>query len=148
MIESLLVTQTNSILRSALRCVFGLILSLTLLLSSAVCLAQSDSGNAAAGELLVANRQLGLCLLCHQAPIASEKFQGNVGPNLAGVGSRLSKDELKQRIIDSRVVNPDSVMPAYFRSTQLNQVARLQEGRTIFTAQQVDDVVAYLVTLK
>lgn len=115
---------------------------------SAICLAQASLGNAAAGELLVANRQLGLCLLCHQAPIASEKFQGNLGPNLAGVGSRFSKDELKQRIVDSRAVNPDSIMPAYFRSTQLHRVSVAQNGKTLFTEQQVDDVVAYLATLK
>ena len=115
---------------------------------SASCFAQPYVGNPIAGELLVANRQQGLCLLCHQAPIASEGFQGNLGPNLAGVGSRLSKDELKQRIVDSRVVNPESIMPAYFRSTQLHRVSAAQDGRTLFTAQQVDDVVAYLVTLK
>ena len=124
------------------------VMFLGFLASSAICRAQASLGDAVAGELLVANRQLGLCLLCHQAPIAYEKFQGNLGPNLAGVGSRLSKDELKQRIVDSRALNPDSIMPAYFRSTQLHRVSAAQNGKTLFTAQQVDDVVAYLATLK
>lgn len=129
------------------------VMLLGFLTPNASCLAQASAleaslGDAAAGELLVANRQLGLCLLCHQAPIASEKFQGNLGPNLAGVGLRLSKNQLKQRIVDSRAVNPDSIMPAYFRSAQLHRVSKAQNGKTLFTEQQVDDVVAYLAALK
>ena len=105
-------------------------------------------GNALAGEALVANRQQGLCLLCHQAPIKSEQLQGNVGPDLAGVANRLNQEQMRQRIMDSRVINPDSVMPAYFRSTNLNRVSVATQGKSIFSAQQVDDVVAYLLTLK
>ena len=107
----------------------------------------AQRGDAAAGRALVANRQ-NLCLLCHTAPIAEERFQGNLAPPLAGVGSRLSVAELRQRIVDSNVINPESIMPPYFRAVGLHQVSVAQRGRTIFTAQQVEDVVEYLRGLR
>jgi sulfur-oxidizing protein SoxX len=107
----------------------------------------AQRGDPAAGRALVANRQ-SLCLLCHTAPIAEERFQGNLAPPLAGVGSRLSVAELRQRIVDSNVINPESIMPPYFRAEGLHHVSVAQRGRTIFTAQQVEDVVEYLRGLR
>ena len=105
-------------------------------------------GDAARGRAIVANRQLGLCLLCHSGPIAEERFQGTLAPNLAGAGSRSSAGQLRLRLVDSRQVPADSIMPAYFKTAGLARVGAAWQGRTILDAQQVEDVVAYLVTLK
>jgi L-cysteine S-thiosulfotransferase len=105
-------------------------------------------GDASKGRAIVSNRQVGLCLLCHSAPIQEERFQGNIGPPLAGVGARWSIDELRQRVAYSRSINPQSVMPNYLQTENLNRVAPAQQGKSILSAQQVEDVVAFLATLK
>ena len=105
-------------------------------------------GDAARGRALVANRTQGLCLLCHSGPIPEERFQGNLAPDLAGAGRRWSTAQLRLRLVDPRRLNPDSIMPAYGRTTGLTQVGRNWEGKPILDAQQIEDVVAYLATLK
>jgi L-cysteine S-thiosulfotransferase len=110
--------------------------------------ASLSPGDATKGRAIVSNRQVGLCLLCHSAPIPEERFQGNIGPSLAGVGARWNIDELRQRVAYSRNINPQSVMPNYLQVDDLNRVARANQGKSILTAQQVEDVVAFLSTLK
>lgn len=105
-------------------------------------------GDAVRGRAIVANRQQGLCLLCHSGPIPEERFQGNLAPSLAGAGSRWSAGQLRLRLVDGQRLQPDSIMPAYYRSAGLSQVGRDWQGRTIFSAQQVEDVLAYLLTLR
>jgi L-cysteine S-thiosulfotransferase len=105
-------------------------------------------GDAARGRAIVANRQVGLCLLCHQAPILEERFQGNLSMSLAGVGSRVSAGQLRMRLVDARKLNPATIMPSYYRADNLNRVGPAFKDRTIFTAQQIEDVVAYLLTLR
>jgi sulfur-oxidizing protein SoxX len=105
-------------------------------------------GNAARGRAIVANRSIGLCLLCHSGPIAEERFQGDLAPSLAGAGARWSEGQLRLRIVDGSRLNADTIMPAYYRTEGLQRVARNFEGKTILSAAQVEDVVAYLVTLK
>ena len=105
-------------------------------------------GDAARGRAIVASRQTGLCLLCHGAPIAEERFQGNLATDLAGAGARWSEAQLRLRLVDPRRLNPASIMPAYHRSDGLQRVGEAWLGRTLLSAQQVEDVVAYLRTLR
>ncbi len=105
-------------------------------------------GDAARGRAIVANRSVGLCLLCHSGPIAEERFQGDLAPSLAGAGSRWSVGQLRLRIADGARLNADTIMPPYYRTTGLHRVARNFDGKTILSAAQVEDVVAYLATLK
>ncbi len=108
----------------------------------------TTAGDATRGRAVVVSRQSGLCLLCHTGPFPEDKFQGNLAPDLAGVGSRWSAGQLRLRIADARRLNPQTVMPAYHRSTGFNRVAPAWQGKTLLSAQQVEDVVAYLLTLK
>ena len=105
-------------------------------------------GDAARGRATVANRQVGLCLLCHKGPFPEERFQGDLAPDLAGVGARLPEGRMRLRIVDSTKVNPQSIMPAYYKSEGLTRVAPAFRGKTVLTAEQIEDVVAYLITLK
>ncbi len=95
----------------------------------------------------MANRQVGLCLLCHSGPFPEERFQGNLAPDLRSA-ARLSEGQIRQRIVDSTKLNPQSIMPAYYRSEGLERVAPAYRGKTILSAEQIEDVVAYLTTLK
>lgn len=105
-------------------------------------------GDPARGRAIVADRTRGLCLLCHQAPIAEERFQGNLGPDLAGIGARLSEAQLRLRIADGRALNPDSIMPNYYRTEGLTRVAPGFQGRPVLNAQEIEDVVAFLAALR
>jgi len=108
----------------------------------------AEPGDAVRGRAIVANRRVGLCLLCHSGPIPEERFQGDLAPTLAGAGARNTEAQLRLRMVDSARVNPETIMPAYFRSEGLTQVGPNWRDKTIFTAQQVEDVVAFLKTLK
>ena len=90
----------------------------------------------------------GNCLLCHAVPEAGGRFAGNLGPPLSGVGARLSAGQLRLRIVDSMRLNRNTIMPSYYRTAGLNRVAEAWRGKPILTAQQVEDTVAYLLTLR
>jgi sulfur-oxidizing protein SoxX len=105
-------------------------------------------GDAARGKALVAARDPANCVLCHAVPDAAIPFAGNVGPSLAGVGARLSVPQLRLRVADNLRVNPQTIMPSYYRLADLNLVAAAYQGKTILTAPQLEDVVAYLATLR
>ena len=105
-------------------------------------------GDPVSGKKIVLDRHVGLCLLCHNGPFPEERFQGNLAPSLAGVGARLSEGQIRLRIVDASRVNPQTIMPAYFRTEGLERVAPAYRGKTVLTAQQIEDVVAFLVTLK
>ena len=107
-----------------------------------------EPGDPVHGRAIVANRTVGLCLLCHSGPIPEERFQGNLAPSLAGAGSRSTVAQLRLRIADAARLNPDTIMPPYFRVDGLSRVAKNFQGKTILSAQQIEDVVAYLATLK
>jgi L-cysteine S-thiosulfotransferase len=105
-------------------------------------------GDPARGRAIVTNRSLGLCLLCHSGPFPEERFQGNLAPDLAGAGKRSSEDQLRLRIVDSSRINPATIMPAYHRADGLTRVAPAWRDKPILTAEQIEDVVAFLTTLK
>jgi sulfur-oxidizing protein SoxX len=105
-------------------------------------------GDAVRGRAIAASRQTGLCLLCHSAPIAEERFQGNLATDLAGAGTRWSEAQLRLRLVDARRLNPASIMPAYYRTEGLQRVGEAWQGRTVLSAQQIEDVVAWLRTLR
>jgi sulfur-oxidizing protein SoxX len=106
------------------------------------------AGDPAKGKKAAVHRKKGNCLACHSLPVPEEQFHGEVGPNLAGVGSRYTEGELRLRVVDMKLVNPDSFMPSFFRNTGYHRVLKGFEGKTVLTAQEVEDIVAYLVTLK
>ena len=106
------------------------------------------AGNAVRGRAIVGSRQVGLCLLCHSGPFPEERFQGDLAPPLAGAGSRLTEGQLRLRIVDSGRANRASIMPAYFKIDGLTRVAPAFSGKSVLSAAQVEDVVAYLQTLR
>jgi sulfur-oxidizing protein SoxX len=105
-------------------------------------------GDAARGRAIVVSRQRGLCLLCHSGPFPEERLQGNLAPELSGVGSRLSPGQLRLRIVDAARINPETLMPPYYRTQGLTRVAPAYGGKPILDAVEIEDVVAFLVTLK
>ena len=105
-------------------------------------------GDPARGRAIVGNRQVGLCLLCHTGPFPEEKFQGTLAPDLKGAGTRWSEGQLRLRIVDSSRLNPDTIMPSYYRIDGLTRVAPAFAGKPVLAAEQIEDVVAYLVTLR
>ena len=105
-------------------------------------------GDPARGRAIVASRQMGLCLLCHSGPFPEERFQGELAPDLRGAGSRWTEGQLRLRIADSSRINPATIMPAYHRMEGLTRVAPAFRGKPILSAEQIEDVVAYLTTLK
>lgn len=107
-----------------------------------------QAGDPVRGRAIVASRQLGLCLLCHTGPIPEERFQGNLAPALDGAGLRWSAAQLRLRMVDASRYNPDTIMPAYFKTDGLQRVAPQHQGKTILSAQQIEDVVAWLQTLR
>jgi len=106
------------------------------------------AGNLMRGRAIVVSRQDGLCLLCHSGPFPEERFQGTLAPDLAASAAQLSPAQLRARIVDASRFTPDTIMPSYFRTDGLTRVAPQFAGKTILTAQEIEDVVAFLVSLK
>jgi len=105
-------------------------------------------GDASRGRAIVVSRQAGLCLLCHAAPIPEERFQGDLAPGLAGVGARYTAAQLRLRVVDPRRLNPASFMPAFHGAGDAARVGTAWAGKPILSAQQVEDVVAWLASLR
>ncbi len=107
------------------------------------------TGDPERGRAIAGNQHRGNCLACHVLPIHGEEFFGNLGPPLTGIGTRQSVGMIRLHVVDQSRFNPETVMPGYYRPPQqLHRVARELEGRTWLTAQEIEDVVAYLATLK
>ena len=106
------------------------------------------AGDPARGRAIVKNRQVGLCLLCHSGPFPEERLQGDLAPDLKGAGSRWTAGQLRLRIADSGRVTPASIMPAYYKVEGLTRVAPAYQGKPVLSAEQIEDVVAFLTTLR
>ncbi|MGO8910354.1 MAG: sulfur oxidation c-type cytochrome SoxX [Bradyrhizobium sp.] len=104
-------------------------------------------GDAARGRALVLERT-STCILCHSGPFPEEKFQGDLAPNLAGAGSRWSEGQLRLRLVNASRLNPATIMPSYYRVEGLERVAPAWRGKPILSAGQIEDIVAYLATLR
>jgi L-cysteine S-thiosulfotransferase len=104
-------------------------------------------GDAARGRALVLERT-STCILCHSGPFPEEKFQGDLAPNLAGSGTRWSVSQLRLRLVDASRLNPATIMPSYYRVDGLERVAPAWSGKPILDAEQIEDIVAYLATLR
>jgi sulfur-oxidizing protein SoxX len=105
-------------------------------------------GDAARGRAIVASRQIGLCLLCHSGPFPEERLQGTLAPDLEGAGGRWSEGQLRLRIVDAARLNPETIMPPYYRTDGLSRVAPSYRGKPVLSAEQIEDVVAFLATLR
>lgn len=140
--------MTRSRSRSGVSAVLALALGLPAMAQGLPEPLTARPGDPARGREIVGDTTRGLCLLCHSGPFPEVPFQGDLAPDLSGAGDRLSVADLRQRIVDSRAVNPDSLMPPYHSLVGLTRVGRRWQGATILDAQEVEDVVAYLATLK
>jgi sulfur-oxidizing protein SoxX len=107
-----------------------------------------SKGDPERGRAIVVNRQVGLCLLCHSGPFPEQRFQGTMAPDLKGAGARSTEGQLRLRIVDASKLKPDTIMPPYYRVDGLERVAPSFQGKPILTPEQIEDVVAYLVTLR
>jgi len=108
----------------------------------------SLKGDERRGEEIVRDRRVGNCLICHQFPFKDEPFQGDIGPAMMGIGTRLTAAQIRLRLIDESVINPGTVMPPYYRIENLTNVAPEYAGLPGLTAQEIEDVAAYLASLK
>ena len=106
------------------------------------------SGDAARGLDVFVEREQGHCVLCHAVESLDTDFQGNVGPALTGIGSRLTPGQIRLRVADAQRIWPQTVMPSYYRTGGLNQVGRDYRNQPALSAQQIEDLVAYLSGLK
>lgn len=108
-------------------------------------------GDPARGERLVADRPKSLCTLCHSGPFPAPHLHGSIAPDLTGVGGRLTEGQIRLRVADMKRLNPASIMPAYGRPADddpQRRVAAAWRGRPLLEAGDIEDIVAYLVTLK
>jgi len=107
-------------------------------------------GDAKNGANVFKNRKLGNCLACHaNEAMKDELFHGEVGPALDGVADRWSAPELRAIVVNSKAVfGAETVMPGFYTLKVGENVAKAFVGKTILSAQQVEDLVAYLTTLK
>ena len=104
-------------------------------------------GDVTRGRALVLDRT-STCILCHSGPFPETRFQGNLAPDLAGAGNRWSVSQLRLRLVDASRLNPKTIMPSYYRIDGLNRVGRNFAGKPILSAAQIEDIVAYLATLR
>ena len=107
-----------------------------------------NPGDPIKGRAIVTSRQTGLCILCHSGPFPEERFQGNLAPDLRLSIANLSAAQLRARLVDPSQSSPNTIMPSYFRMDHLQRVAPQFAGKTVLTGQEIEDVLAYLLTIQ
>jgi sulfur-oxidizing protein SoxX len=107
----------------------------------------SARGDVARGRTLVVERS-STCILCHSGPFPEQKFQGDLAPNLAGSGSRWSEGQLRLRLVDASSLNAATIMPSYYRLDGLQRIGPSWRGKPVLSAEQIEDIVAYLASLR
>ena len=107
----------------------------------------AQPGDPERGRRVVLDRDGGDCLVCHAMPLPQRQFHGTVGPPLDGIGSRSSAGALRLRLVDPKAINPETIMPAYYKVAELHRILERYRDRPILTAQHIEDVIAYLLTL-
>jgi L-cysteine S-thiosulfotransferase len=105
------------------------------------------AGDAMRGRALIVDRS-STCILCHSGPFPEQVFQGNLAPNLSGSGGRWSEGQLRLRLVDASRFNAATIMPSYYREDGLTRVGASWRGKPILSAEQIEDIVAYLATLR
>ena len=105
-------------------------------------------GDPVRGRAIVVDRQKGLCLLCHTGPFPEQRFQGTLAPDMRGAGARWSEGQIRLRLVDSAKLNPATIMPSYYRTEGLTRVGSAWQSKPVLTPLEIEDVVAFLVTLK
>ena len=105
-------------------------------------------GDRERGRAIVTNRHVGLCLLCHSGPCPEERLQGTLAPDLKGAGARWTEGQLRLRIVDAAKLNPSTIMPPYYRVDGLNRIAPALRGKPVLSAEQIEDVIAFLAMLR
>ncbi|MGL9619927.1 sulfur oxidation c-type cytochrome SoxX [Bradyrhizobium sp. U531] len=104
-------------------------------------------GDAARGRALVLARTT-TCILCHSGPFPETRFQGDLAPDLTGAGNRWTASQLRLRLVDASRFNAQTIMPAYYRNNGLVRVGRNFAGKPILSAAEIEDIVAFLATLR
>lgn len=105
-------------------------------------------GDAARGRAIAFDPERGNCTICHPAPGGDARTQGNVAPTLAGVAGRLAEGQIRLRLVDATRLNPQTIMPPYYRVENLHRVGEQWRGRPVLQAREIEDIVAFLMTLK
>lgn len=109
----------------------------------------ATAGDPVNGRKVFANRKQGNCLACHMnADLSEESFHGEVGPPMDGVADRWTEAELRGIVTNSKMMFEGTIMPAFYIDSGYERPLDDFAGQSILTAQQVEDVVAYLLTLK
>ncbi|MEP9379894.1 sulfur oxidation c-type cytochrome SoxX [Aquabacter sp. CN5-332] len=106
------------------------------------------AGDAARGAALMGDRNKSLCVLCHSGVDAPAHMQGTLAPTLADVGARLSEGQIRLRIVDMKALDPASIMPTYYGPAGGARIAEAWRGKPILSADEIEDLVAYLSTLR
>ena len=107
----------------------------------------AQPGDLDRGRRIVLDRDGGDCTICHAMPLPQREFHGTVGPPLYGIGRRTTPDALRLRLVDPKAFNAETIMPAYYKVVGLHRVLYRYRAKPILTAQQIEDVIAYLLTL-